>query len=489
MKTIFVRNAGEPTKVVDLRKKATRDLGIASLAPMARLQNNESEAPPTRAVRFVIDVPEREDALKLMNSRRVMQRLAHDLHVPWCRYFVRRPSQLSRRFCLGNGYQYGHHDRVLKPSLHARFDIAGERSPDFDPKQDTLHEAEVLRLTDEACSEFRTDGSYKFILTSTYLLDYAFGECSIPDDLRATVYQCWRKATVSGRSNRVAVLKALRTALTQKLSLVQTDRLIALLNVQARAPKELELKIIKTQSGFKRNALWDFAIRHLETLYYQCEGLGVNPTQLQIDLTLMPDSNLLCHSGLVFLAVYEQLILSKVGMKKYMERQVLALGGRYDNALYHYTNPLYPQSLFGVGVELYCDSLSHTQAIARPKAEKAEKSDTLLVLEPIFGKSPAVDKDCLGLLQEMWRYVGPTTAELFERRKPDEWVKYCQAHDYRRLVVLKQPAANAKYSATIRSLDTNTNTKDDIELSTLSELSNYLSSTNAASLQVTEPPK
>ena len=105
-------------------------------------------------------------------------------------------------------------------------------------------------------------------------------------------------------------------------------------------PQELGLKFAKVNPRFRKNALWEYAIKSLEKLYENCEELEINKNQLLINMMYMPDSNLIYHSGIFFEVIYIPPRTKKTDGGKGVEAPVLAIGGRYDNTLYHYLNPL-----------------------------------------------------------------------------------------------------------------------------------------------------
>ncbi len=395
-----------------------------------------------------------------------------------------------RRYTFGDVHFYYEHN--MRTSYRACFDIVVERSTvkesaegeeaaekriatqqanEFAAQQLSLHEiwheAEVLKVTDEVFGEVYAKGGYKFVISSTHLIDYVFGECGVSDQLRIKLYKYLRKAFQKERANHMATLKKLKKALTSMLPGGNAEKLLGLINIQARAPVELEAKISKSP-GFKRNHLWDFTIRHLETLFAFCQSLNINSNQMMIDMTLMPDSSLIYHSGLIFNVVYEQVRREKAYGRKQIETQVVAIGGRYDNTLYQYLNPLYPKSLFGAGVDIYCDAFAKSLS----EEQEKERGEVLIVFEAIFGKNQNLDKECMAILHDIWRRNCPATAEFYEKRKTEEWVRYAQGNNVRRLVIVKQQLAENKFLVYIRSFDPTK--KVEVEVSPLKELEDYL---------------
>jgi len=397
--------------------------------------------------------------------------LPQSLHIPWCRYIARRnklESPIIRRYCFGDTYAYQENNMIT--SYKTRFDIvidhlALNKSLNESKRMEFFiwHEAEVLKVTEEVVQENTTKGNYKIVISSTLLIDYVFGECNVTDELRIKIYKFLRKAFQKDRRSKFSIIKTLIKTLTGMLSRANAEKLANLINVQGRGPADLDAKMTKVV-GFRRTPLWDYAISQLECLFQYCQMLNLNTNNTMIDMTLMPDSGLIYHSGMIFTVVQE--LPSNENLKK-VEQHIIAIGGRYDNTLHQYTNPINPKPMSGVGVDIFCDVLA--KGINK---EEDKRNEVLLIFEPIFGKSSSVDKECMWLLQEAWKKNIPAKGEFYGKRRIEEWVQYAQTNNVKKLVVVKQQTADNKYLAMIRNIEAKK--KEEVEVSNISELADYV---------------
>jgi len=470
-KSIFVWLPGESVKLLDLRKTPPKDDILAPIVPFEKSIKEPEGTPQKRVVRYTLDVPIQEEKVILLDHRRVLIQLPISLHLPWCRYITRTSkyqTSILRRYCFGDTYAY--QERNMKSFYKACFDIVldiAELQKTCDYKSlnelSIWQEAEVIKIIDEIFQENDTKGVYRIVINSTLLIDYCFGECGITDELRIKIYKFLKKAFLTGRRNSLSTIKNLNKSLAAILPKTSSvEKFTSLINVQAKAPAELDYKMTKI-SAFKRNPLWDYALGQLEILFSYLQMMNINSNKISIDMSLMPDNGFIYHSGLIFNVFHDQPI-----KQKQLESHIVAIGGRYDNTLYQCMNPCYPKSIAGVGVDISCDALSRSII----EKLKKEKQEILLVFEAIFGKTSALDKECMWIWHEAWRKNIAAQAEFYEKRKLEEWIKYSQANNIEKLIIIKPHFSGDKFIAIIRNFKTHK--KEEIEISTIPELADYI---------------
>ncbi len=431
-KTIFVCSRGKSgIKQVDLRKittplPPTSDVGLDQAT-------EETGAPSTKVVKYIYDIPQHDEYVKLMDPQRLLLQVAYNLHIPWSRAFSRAtlaPKRPIKRYAFGNAYAHGEH--TMKPHPHCCFDITTERCLPYDSRLEVMHEAEVLKVVDEVFGELYGKDKYRLRLNSTLILDCVLKECGVHSAMRPKLYQWIRKEMRIVHGKRVPMPEAVVNEAAERVGFGSPKKLLDFLNLRAETPEDLEAKMNSIFQGFNKNAAWTYAIGQLKKLYSYCEGLRINMNRMMLDTSLMPDNNLVYHAGLFFAVLAEHRSRSRTPGP---DDTVAAIGGRFDNTLSQYMSA--GQSAFGVGVEISCEAIAEEFAGIVPKPDH----DSVLVA---FGGvlSGGVSEevkigDCIKVMGELWKKGLESQADFFSLKTEGQWSRYCEENRLKRFAMVE----------------------------------------------------
>ncbi len=165
--------------------------------------------------------------------------------------------------------------------------------------------------------------------------------------------------------------------------------------------------------------------------------MKINISRVLLDASLVPDENLIYHSGMFFTVMTTPRVVRgvKFSTAKHSPEKISAIGGRFDNTLHLYGN----KPLFGVGVEISCDDVMKGMYDSDYSNETEHTGAELLVSFKKAATSPEGEskmKECAAVMWELWKRGVAAAADFFMEQSTDDWIKYCQKNNYKKLAIV-----------------------------------------------------
>jgi len=468
-KTIFIMSKRNTIKEIDLRKTPVKSpLFSENDSKSIDTDLRSPELPPVKVVKYTTDIPQNEINVKLLDPGRLLYQGAYSLHIPWARLFAKSYNGSNRpvkRYAFGNICEY--HEHGMTQNMRCCFDITSEMMSGYNISTEIIHEAEIIKVTDEIFAELYGKDKYIIKINSTHILDCMFTAFEAKSANRIKLYQMLKKE-IKHAQRKAGLLESAIQEIGKKLNLSHVKLLFKYLNIVVNNPTELETKILEIFAELDSSSTFVNTINHLKQLYIYCEGLKVNVNRIIFDSSLMPDDNLIYHSGLYFNVV----ALSSKDAKNSNNKpqnytrsgqsdKIAAVGGRFDNTLYMYGDPARP--LFGVGVEISCESFMRSEQWLT-KIEEIQMPKILLSFKEAFNENTKTKlKDCILILQEIWKRGIPTEADYFISQPREKWLEHCKIMNFSKFVRVsskKIPEEKDKYSYDVEIVNV-TNSEND----------------------------
>jgi len=421
--SIFIGSKKNKVKVIDLRGEASKDINFPKLrVDVNGLPKNIEGIPCVKCIQYINPIPPQDSHVKFLDYQRLLLQTAYNLHIPWSRVFAQshpNPIRPIRRYAFGSVLSYK--EGGVDVEVHCCFDINLEG--DCNIETAVQHEAQVIKVVDELFTEVYGKNKYMIHINSTHILDCILIACGVKSSVRPKLYKFIRSYK---SSNKSSLTYQIMKAAMKKLNMGRSKQLADFLNVMADTPEDFEKKVIGIFPKIALSISWEYGIKKLKRLMTFCEGLKVNMEGVVINASLMPDKNLVYHSGLFFNVVSQPNIKSES-----IGGQILAVGGRFDNILQMYAMPQRP--LFGVGVDISCEAM--LKGYYEMKHNTKKRNGILISFHKMLKEGSKVQmKECVTIVGEIRRKGVAIQGDFFIDQNEEDWIKYCSKNDYEKFV-------------------------------------------------------
>ncbi|KAI5707240.1 hypothetical protein M8J75_015941 [Diaphorina citri] len=247
--------------------------------------------------------------------------LPHDLRIPFARYLAQNGSIVSmKRYCIDRVFRerrvLGFHPREL---YECAFDIVTNTPGNL------MAEAELISMLWEIVCEFPglLDKNCMVRLNHFHLVTGILLHCGVELDKHEHVCSLLRKT----KSDEISALTNAKTSRLSDLDMAEhnINSLLSLMSLELPYSRA----IVQLKPLLKKNTLASTyikkALKQLESVIANSESLGVK-CPLVITPGLLMDINI--YSGTIF-----QLVWDQKNKHHRLEREVVAVGGRYDNLI------------------------------------------------------------------------------------------------------------------------------------------------------------
>ncbi|KAI8373908.1 kinase-like domain-containing protein [Blakeslea trispora] len=401
----------------------------------------------------------------LMDSQGSLNQLPYDQTVPFARYIARQKGVPElKRFTFDKVYRENPSGGQPEAVLEADFDIVHKETAPMVP------DAEVLKVVEEVLEELPPykNGGFYFMINHTGITDLILDSCRVPPDIRKGVL------VALSSLGRAPSFAAVRNILKLKYNLQRSvlDEL-SMFNTHG----ELESVVRKIEGllpSSHRSRLRD-SVGQLRTLLQVAKHIGIH--HKIVFYPLLVYNNHFYQNGMVF-----QTVADTIDFKR---KDVLAVGGRYDFLVQHFSRPnVSPnRNLRAVGVNIAVQKLirhldmhqsEQVKYLVKAKNEKlrsfglwAPKRCDVYVAS--FGK--VLIQERLEIVKELWYHNIRAEFQYNDNDylTPEDLVSLCKKASINWIVIVKHKssAENKGEQTTVKVKDVLRRTETEVSKSDL----------------------
>ncbi|KAI9015775.1 kinase-like domain-containing protein [Phycomyces nitens] len=376
----------------------------------------------------------------LMDSRGVLSQLPFDHTVPFARYISRKKDFPElKRFTFDRVYREDFFGGQPESVLEADFDIVHRDTTLMVP------DAEVLKVVEEVLEDlppYKNEGFY-FLLNHANITYYILDTCRIPDMVKqsvlVTLSSLGRSTSFASVRNELKIRHGLQRSMLDELSMFHMQ-----------GDLEVISKRVEGLLSASHKAKFKECVSELRTLLTMSKFIGIH--HKIVFYPLLAYNNHFYKGGMIFEAVTD-IINSK-------KKDVLAVGGRYDTLIQHFSPPneLTDRKMRGVGVNIAVQKLirhldlhqsEQVKLLLRSKNEKtrsfgmwAPKQCDVYVAS--FGKILLQER--LEIVRDLWSHGLRADFQYDDGNDltPDVLVSYCKKASINWIVIVKHKSTEGK---------------------------------------------